>query len=132
MTDQVSEAWIEEALELVESGRSYEAIAQKLGMSARTLIRKLDALPDSAHARARSNSAELWMERGLEPLERALDKGSSVDVQAARAYAQECARRAALRNPAYRESSKTELTGANGGPVAFQAVERLIVDSKAT
>lgn len=123
MTDQVSEAWIEEALELVESGRSYEAIAQKLGMSARTLIRKLDALPDSAHARARSNSAEMWMERGLEPLERALDKGSSVDVQAARAYAQECARRAALRNPQYREKTAHEHSGPAGAPIIIKSIK---------
>lgn len=123
------DATLSEALELVESGRSYEAIALKLGISARTLIRRLDALPDSAHARARSNSAEMWMERGLQPLEMALDKGGSIDVQAARAYAQECARRAALRNPAYRESNKTEITGANGGPVQYQKIERLIVDS---
>ena len=51
----------------------------------------------------------------------------NTDLARARIVAQECARRAAIRNPAYRESSKTELTGANGGPVAFQAVERLIV-----
>jgi methylphosphotriester-DNA--protein-cysteine methyltransferase len=127
MSTETAETWVEEALELVESGRSYEAIAAKLGMSARTLIRKLDALPNSAHARARSNSAEMWMERGLAPLESALSKGSDVDVQAARAYAQECARRAALRNPQYREKQQHEHSGKDGAPIQIERIERVIV-----
>ena len=83
-------------------------------------------------ARARERSAEAWLDRGLETLEKALDKESGMDASAARAYEQACARRAALRNPLYREKQALEHSGPNGGPVAFQAVERLIVDSKAT
>lgn len=115
------------ALQMVEDGKSYADIAVELKVSRTSLMRALDALDNSAHARARSNSAEMWMERGLQPLEQALDKGSNIDAGAARAYAQECARRAALRNPAYRESNKTELTGPNGGPVEFTRITRTIV-----
>ena len=122
----------DKALRLVEEGLSYDDIAVQMGVDRRTIIRKLDALPDSAHMRAREASAEAWLDRGFEQLTAALDKGGNVDPSAARAYEQACARRAALRNPLYREKQALEHSGPNGGPVAFQAVERLIVDSKAT
>ena len=117
---------IEEALQRIEAGESQREIAS-FGVAG-TLNEHLNK-PENAErsARARSISAESWLDRGLAYV---LDENT--DLARARIVAQECARRAAIRNPAYRESSKTELTGANGGPVAFQAVERLIVDSKAT
>ncbi len=119
---------IEEALQRIEAGESQREIAAIFGVAVSTLNEHLNK-PENAErsARARSISAESWLDRGLAYV---LDE--NIDPARARIVAQECARRAAIRNPAYRESSKTELTGANGGPVAFQAVERLIVDSKAT
>lgn len=109
----------ERALRLVEEGLSYDDIALQMGVDRKTVIARLDELPDSAHAHARSNSAEAWLDRGLSKLEEALDKNGDTDSSAARAYEQACARRAALRNPAYRESSKTEITGANNGPLVI-------------
>lgn len=44
-------------------------------------------------------------------------KGTGTDSGAARALAQEYARRAAIRNPAYREKTGVEITGAAGGPI---------------
>ena len=105
------------ALELVEQGLTYDEIAKQMGVARSTLLGKLDEADASAHMRARSSSAESWLDRGLMKLEEALDKESGVDSSAARAYEQACARRAALRNPAYKESKTTELTGPNGGPI---------------
>ena len=95
-----------------------------------SLIRALDALDDSAHAHARINSAEAWLERGMAALVDSLDKHSNTDAGAARAYDHACARRAALRNPAYRESKTTELTGAGGGPV--QVIQKIVIESVAS
>jgi hypothetical protein len=39
----------------------------------------------------------------MDTLEQALRRDSGIDSTAARAYAQECARRAAIRNPQYRD-----------------------------
>ena len=101
----------EAALQEVINGKTYAEIAQGLNVSTTLLRERLDALSDSAHARARTSSAEAWLDRGLEPLQQALDKGSNIDSSAARAYAQECARRAALRNPAYRDKQDHSVTG---------------------
>lgn len=117
------------ALALVETGLTYDDIAAELGVARSTLLKRLDEVDEPAHTRARLISAEAWLDRGLQPLKEALDKEGNIDASAARAYEQACARRAALRNPAYRESNKTEITGANGGPVQYQKIERLIVDS---
>jgi len=71
-------------------------------------------------ARARERSAEAWLDRGLETLEKALDKESGMDASAARAYEQACARRAALRNPLYREKQALEHSG--------EVATRIVID----
>ena len=125
---------VEDVLQRVEAGESQAEIARSLGTYPMAISRLLDQSDEIKlrSARARERSAEAWLDRGLETLEKALDKESGMDASAARADEQACARRAALRNPAYREKQALEHSGPNGGPVAFQAVERLIVDSKAT
>ena len=120
---QAVEIDTDKALKLVEEGLSYDDIAIQMGVDRRTVIRKLDALPDSAHARAREASAEAWLDRGFEQLTAALDKGGNVDPSAARAYEQACARRAALRNPAYREKQQHEHSGPAGGAIVIQATK---------
>jgi hypothetical protein len=75
-------------------------------------------------ARARSISAEAWLDRGLAAVESAMQKDGNVDATAAKAYAQECARRAAIRNPAYRDKIQQEISGPNGGPVQHEEVTR--------
>ena len=105
--------------ELITDGLTYREIGAKFGVNASTVCRWL-AVDDAAlqqSARAREESAEAWLDRGLDYLERSLDKASGLDAGAARALAQECARRAAIRNPRYRDSSNMELTGKGGGPL---------------
>lgn len=96
---------IDEALLRIASGESQASIARSLGMDPGNFCRELQRTEDIAQrsARARADSAEAWLDKGLEVIESALRRDSGIDAQAARAYAQECARRAAVRNPAYRD-----------------------------
>lgn len=115
-------AWI---LSEIERGESQAAIAGMLGVVPSTVSRWLDASPEleQRSALARSRSAEAWLDKGWRILEDALHdpafKGTGTDSSIARQMAQECARRAAIRNPAYREKTdaKLELSGPGGGPV---------------
>ena len=115
---------IDDVIDRIESGESQASIARSLGVGVATLSGRLN-LPENAErsARARANSAEAWLDKGMDVLESALDKTGTIDASAARAYAQECARRAAIRNPQYRDTNKTEITGANGG--AIETVSRI-------
>ncbi len=123
---------INDVLARIEEGESQSEIARSYRISAGRLSQILSADEEIAKrsARARSISAEAWLDRGLNALIEA--DGDSAEIARARYIAQECARRAALRNPAYRESNKTELTGPNGGPMQIERIERVIVGSKAT
>lgn len=108
--------WI---IEAIHQGRSQAEIAALLGVSAGIVSLWLDRDAETIErsARARQSSAEAWLDRGLTAIESAMKRSSGVDATAARAYAQECARRAAIRNPAYRERTGVEITGAKGGPI---------------
>ena len=109
---------IEKVCERIESGESQAEIARNLKVNAAILSAWLNRDDHAKRsARAREFSAEAWLDRGLEAVGRALQKKSGIDSTAARAYAQECARRAALRNPRYVERTALEFTGAGGGPV---------------
>jgi predicted transcriptional regulator len=90
---------LDSVLERMESGESQREIAASLGISESTLRGHLNANEEIAarSARARQESAEAWLDRGMKYLEDA--PGSSEEIQRARALAQECARRAAIRNP---------------------------------
>lgn len=115
---------------LIKSGSTQTEVAEKIGISVSALNTWLHASPESS-ARAReamAASAESWLDRGLKPLQEALDKGSKIDAQAARAYAQECARRAAIRNPRYREKISAEISGVDGKPI--ELVRREIIRPK--
>lgn len=106
------------AIEQIYAGESQAFIAQQLGCSAGKLSEALngEAFKErSAHARRAS--AEALLDKGLLTLEATLWSGNGPAVQAARALAQEYARRAAIRNPAYREKTGVEITGAAGGPI---------------
>lgn len=87
------------------AGQTYAEIASALGVPRSTLHLWLMSDPArSARAReAAEGSAEAWLDRGLSAVESALNRTSGVDASAARAYAQECARRAAIRNARYRD-----------------------------
>lgn len=128
MASQIDEIGLEAVCERIENGESQAEIAKSIGVSPSTLSAWLN-LPENAErsARAREASAESWLDRGLGKLEAACDKSSGIDASAARAYAQECARRAAIRNPRYVEKTAHEHAGPAGGPMQFQAIERRIV-----
>jgi hypothetical protein len=102
----------------IECGESQAEIARSLELSAATLSTWLNQ-PERAErsARAREMSAEAWLDRGLEAIESALSKTGTVDASAAKAFAQECARRAALRNPRYVDKTAHEHSGPGGGPL---------------
>ena len=89
----------------ITAGESQASIARSMDIDPGNLSRELQRDDDVAQrsARARLDSAEAWLDKGLDVIESALRKDAGIDATAARAYAQECARRAAVRNPAYRD-----------------------------
>jgi len=111
---------IEEALQRIEAGESQAEIARSMRVDAGDLSRALNANDEIAQrsARARSISAEAWLDRGLEALVNADSDGA--EIARARYIAQECARRAALRNPAYREKQALEHSG--------EVATRIVID----
>lgn len=112
----------------IESGDSQAEIARDLGVVPSTLSELLNK-PEHAErsARARELSAEAWLDRGLRALEEA--PADSNEIARARAIAQECARRAAIRNPRYSEKRVHEVSGPNGGAIP-QRIEVVVIDPK--
>ena len=100
---------LDDVITRIETGQSFVQIAQELGTARSNLYRLLDqwtAQDSSARDRldnAKQVSAEAWLDKGMATLESALSRDSGIDSNAARAIAQECARRAAIRNPQYRD-----------------------------
>ena len=78
-------------------------IANELGCNVGTLSRwlRLDAQRSARADIVMSESAESWLDRGLQALTEAAS--DNAEIQRARAIEQHCARRAAVRNPAYRD-----------------------------
>lgn len=111
-TELLEVVGIEALCERIENGDSQAEIARDLEISPATLSAWLNNEVNAERsARARTYSAEAWLDRGLNTLESALDKNGGIDASAAKAYAQECARRAALRNPKYVDKTAHELSG---------------------
>ncbi len=115
---------LDAVLDRIMSGDSQAEIARDIGLSPARLSELLSANAEIAErsARARSISAEAWLDRGLAAVESAMQKDGNVDATAAKAYAQECARRAAIRNPAYSDKQRHEVTGADGGAMRFEII----------
>lgn len=104
---------LHDVIERTANGETYREIAKAYSVDPMTIYRAIERADEtlqSAHARARAISAEAWLDRGLEAIEAAARKDSEYDVGAARAYAQECARRAAIRNHAYRDAPTVAVT----------------------
>lgn len=125
--------WIESQM---IGGQSQAEIARALFVDPGDLSRTLSATDERAQrfARARAASAEAWLDRGLTVIGSSLQRNGPIDPTAARAYAQECARRAAIRNPQYRDKQDHTLTGPDGGPIehkTYSRVEFVVVDPKA-
>lgn len=111
--DKLEAIGLEEILERIESGETYSEIARTTGVAVSSLHRWLNETQERTElsARARTKSAEAWLDRGLDVVASALPKDGNIDASAARAYAQECARRAAIRNPQYSERVEQHHTG---------------------
>ena len=111
-------------LDRIMDGESQAEIARSIGLSPARLSELLSANAEIAErsARARSISAEAWLDRGLAVIESSLKKEDGIDATAAKAYAQECARRAAIRNPTYSDKQRHEVTGADGGAMRFEII----------
>lgn len=118
-------------IEKVRNGSTYRELGTEYGVNASTICRWLAADEEIAQqsARAREDSAEAWLDRGMDYLERALSKESGLDPSAARALAQECARRAAIRNPGYRDGKNVELSGNPHAPLVTR-IENVVIDPK--
>jgi hypothetical protein len=120
---------IDAICERIEDGETFKDIATSLQMSMRMLGEWLGTNENAPHsARAREASAEAWLDKGLATIATSLSKSGDVDVGAARAYAQECARRASIRNPRYRDKVDMNHGGQTDNPI--QIVERVIVKIK--
>jgi hypothetical protein len=122
--------WVESQ---IINGVSQVQIAATLGIGASTLYDWINKTPDEAarFARAREASAEAWLDKGATVLEAAL-LDRRYDSGAARALEQAYARRAAIRNPQYREKRDNTLSAPDGGPVGvrFDAITFTVVDPK--
>lgn len=116
--DKLETVGIDALCERISAGETYQEIADSLGIGVGTVHAFLHSTHEYAEksARARTESAEAWLDRGLKPLGEALSKLSEIDAHAARAYEQACARRAAIRNPVYRDHTRvdTNLSGVVG------------------
>lgn len=113
---------IETIIQRIEDGDTQAEIAEYYGVAPSSVTRLLQSSPEVAErsARARAMSAESWLDRGLKALTDA--PADSNEIARARAIAQECARRAAIRNPQYSEKQRHEVTGAGGGAVVVEIV----------
>ena len=116
--NKLNELGIEEICNRIEAGESQLNIAKSLsiGVSQLNAWLNLDIYRER-YARAKTESAEGWLDRGLEKIESAMKKDGNIDPGAARSYAGECARRAAIRNPKYSDKQRLEHTGESGGPI---------------
>lgn len=114
---------VDYAIDRIYEGDSFGKIAEALGMTHGRISQILDRNEDAINrsARAMAASAEAWLDKGLAAVEAAIDdpayQGTGKDSGASRAYAQECARRAAIRNPRYREKTGVEVSGPGGAPI---------------
>jgi transcriptional regulator with XRE-family HTH domain len=114
---------IEGIAQRIESGQTQRQIAADLDMPVSTLNAWLRKDEHSARARAAmQQSAEAWLDRGMSALEEA--PPDQAEIARARALEQHCARRAAIRNPAYRDGANVDHTVA----VKITKIETVIVD----
>lgn len=130
---ELDESVITWALERVIDGHSYREIAQTLGVSKTSLYYALEATPElrERSVRARLASAESWLDNGLQTLIEAAATRDNAVITAARYIAQECARRAAIRNPAYKEKAEVAITGKDGGPLRVATISASVTAEQA-
>jgi len=112
MASILDDIGLEPICQRIENGESQAEIARSLGVSQSTLSAWLNREDNRERsARAREASAESWLDRGLDRLDEACRRDSGMDAAACKAYAQECARRAAIRNPRYVDKTAHQHSG---------------------
>jgi len=117
----------DELCSMVESGMTMAEIARSLEVSPAAIYKAMDRFGWREQiARAMEQSAEAWLDRGLEAIAGA-DESSNAAVNKWRYFAIECARRAGVRNARYSERQSVELSGPNGGPIQAQSVVTVYV-----
>lgn len=103
----LDEIGIEAICARVENGETQREIASDIGITAGELAVWMNKPAHAERsARARSISAEAWLDRGLDAMMTAESDPS--EIARARAIEQHCARRAAIRNPQYRDKAAPE------------------------
>ena len=117
---RIEDASFEDVLARIRAGESQTEIARSLKVHIATLNRYLsDPSRVAETTAAKADSAEAWLDKGLREIQNA--KGfDHAEVQRARAFAQECARRAAIRNPRYSDKAAIQLTDGDGQPLPPQ------------
>lgn len=114
-------------LDRIECGESQSEIAREFKVDVSELNRFLHR---DAHSSARArlamlSSAESWIDRGHNYL---LDApADNAEIQRARALEQHCARRAAIRNPAYRDKVDMAHSVAPGSALGMSDDELLLI-----
>lgn len=114
--------YCERTIQLGKLGKSIEQIACELDVSTRTMFEWRDVHPEFSHALEQAKEFEQnWWET--------IAQTHMIEEQgAAKLNASIWSRSMAARFPKkYRESTKHELTGADGGPIEFNKIERVIV-----
>ena len=114
--------YCERVIELGKLGKSIEQIACELDVGTKTLYNWQDENPEFLHALGLAKEFEQnWWET--------IAQTHMIEEQgAAKLNASIWSRSMAARFPKkYRESTKHELTGADGGPIEFNKIERIIV-----
>lgn len=119
-------AQLDSILARITEGESQAEIARSLGVGATTLHDWLSANDSIAErsARARLSSAESWLDRGHAYLVEA--ERDPAEIARARALEQHCARRASIRNPAYRDKQDI----AHSGTIAVSLAAELAALNK--
>jgi transcriptional regulator with XRE-family HTH domain len=115
-----------EVIDMITSGRTQAEIARELGVNVATLNKWLHSDPKrSARAKtAMAASAEALLDRAHDGLLEAPSDAS--EIARWRALEQHYARRAAIRNPMYRERTGVEVSGDQHNPVTM--IVRTVVD----
>lgn len=110
------------AIELGKKGKSTESIGATIGVGTATMYRWREEFPDFREA------LELAKEYELDWWEEIAQSHMIEEKDAPKLNASIWSRSMAARFPKkYRESTKHELTGADGAPLEFVKIERVIV-----
>lgn len=107
--DKLHAIGIDSIAEQIYNGATYGEIAEKAGVSRHALNDWLATHHPARDKSAREESAEAWLDIGLDAVQSSMRRDSGIDPNAAKALEVHCARRAAIRNRLYREKTDSTL-----------------------